>query len=74
MIIKNKSTKEILKLTEIEFKRKFAKEIQEAFESYKRTVQAKPYFMKRNIESEFYNDIIWNFNHFGISYWYIEKI
>ena len=74
MIIKNKSTKEVLTLTEIEFKKKFAKEINDAFESYKRTVQVKPYLKKRNVESEFYDDILWNFNHFGISYWYIEKI
>lgn len=75
MIIKNKLTKEKLELNVYEFKKKFAKEINDAFESYKRTVLAKPYFKINNdIEGDFYFDLAWNFNHHGNSNWYIEKM
>ena len=37
MILKNKLTKEILDIPYSEFRRKFAKEIQNAFESYRKT-------------------------------------
>ena len=74
MILKNKRTREILELTLPEFKTRFAKEIKAAFESYKQTELAKPHFKIKNIdEDDFYFDLQWNFNHFGISNWYIEK-
>lgn len=44
MIVRNSRTREILELTEREFKQKFALHINQAFESYKNTVLAKPYF------------------------------
>ena len=77
MILKNKLTKETLDIPYYEFRRKFTKEIQNAFESFKRTELNKTFYnFKDNnlIESNFYFDIRWNFNHFGTSNWYIEKL
>ena len=37
MILKNKLTKEMLNIPYSEFRKMFAKEIQDAFESYRRT-------------------------------------
>ena len=37
MILKNKLTKEILDIPYPEFRKKFSKEIQDAFESYRKT-------------------------------------
>ena len=37
MILKNKLTKEMLDIPYSEFRKKFAKEIQDAFESYRKT-------------------------------------
>ena len=78
MIVKNKRTKEKLELTEDEFKKRFAKEIQASLESYKRSVLAKPTFLpfktNNNIERDFYFNLRWNFNNHGISNWYIERI
>ena len=74
MILKNKRTREILESTLPEFKTRFAKVIKMAFESYKQTELAKPHFKIKNIdEDDFYFDLQWYFNHFGISNWYIEK-
>ena len=75
MILKNKLTKESLVLTRSEFYTKFANEIQTALDSYIKTENSKPYFKAtKTPESDFYFDLQWNFNHFGISNWYIEKI
>ncbi len=74
MILKNKLTKESLVLTRSEFYTKFAKEIQTALEGYLRTENSKPYFKtNKPDESDFYFDLQWNFNHFGMSNWYIDK-
>ncbi len=74
-IVKNKRTKETLELADAEFKKKFAKEIQTAYESYKRTEENKPYFrLKKDYESDFYFSLQFNFNSFSNSNWYIEKI
>ena len=77
MILKNKLTKETLNISYSEFKKKFSKEIQVAFESFKKTELNKTFYnFKDNnlIEPNFYFDIQWNFNHFGASNWYIERI
>ena len=37
MILKNKLTREILEITYLEFRKRFAKETQDAFESYRKT-------------------------------------
>ena len=75
MILKNKLTKETLDISYSEFRIKFAKEIQDAFESYKRTELTKPYFKIKNIDkNDFYFDLQWNFNHLNYSDWYIAKI
>ena len=75
MILKNKLTKETLDIPYPEFRKKFAKEIQDAFESYKKSENAKPYFkLKDYTEQDFYFNLQWNFNHFGNSVWYIERL
>ena len=74
MILKNKRTREILKLTLSEFKIRFSKEIKTTFHSYKKAELAKQYFKLRIIdESDFYFNLQWNFNHHACSDWYIEK-
>ncbi len=76
MIVCNKHTKEKIEISYLEFKKKFAKEIQFAFESYCQT-QLNKYSYKFNdnnsIEQDFYFDLQWNFNHFSNSIWYIEN-
>ena len=77
MIVKNKLTKETLNIPYAEFRKKFAKEIQDAFESFKRTELNKTFYNFKDdniIETNFYFDIRWNFNHLGDSNWYIEKL
>ena len=63
MILKNKLTKETLDIPYSEFRTRFAKEIQDAFESYRKTQL-----------NNFYFELLWNFNHFGNSNWYIKKL
>lgn len=77
MMLKNKLTKEMLDIPYSEFRKKFAKEIKNVFESFKRTELNKTFYNFKDdnlIESKFYFDIRWNFNHFGNSNWYIEKL
>lgn len=77
MIVKNRQTKEVIEISLEDFKNKFQKEIQVAFESYKKTQLSKPFFTTKSlssIESDFYFDLQWNFNNFGNSVWYIDKI
>mgnify|MGYP005771726563 CR=1 FL=1 len=77
MILKNKLTKETLNIPYSEFRKKFAKEIQDTFESYRKT-QLNKYswnFKDANsLEFNFYFQLQLNFNNFGISNWYIEKL
>ena len=77
MILKNKLTRESLEITYPEFRKRFAKEIQYAFESC-RKAQLNKYshnFKDDNsMEFNFYFELHWNFNHFGNSNWYIEKL
>lgn len=77
MILKNKLTKETLNISYSEFRKRFAREFQLAFESYSQTQLNKySYKIKDNdsIEQDFYFNLQWNFNHFGMSNWYIEKV
>ena len=75
MILRNKRTRERIQLSYIDFQNRFEKEIQAALESYIKTENNKPYFKhNKNPESDFYFDLQWNFNHFGNSNWYIEKL
>lgn len=75
MILRNKRTRERIQLSYTEFQVKFTKEILTALESYIKTDNAKPYFKaNKTPESDFYFDLQWNFNHFGSSAWYIEKL
>ena len=77
MILRNKRTREMLKIEYSEFRTKFAKEIQIAFDSYKKTQLNKyPYKFQddNSMEYNFYFDLQWNFNHLGNSLWYIERM
>ena len=77
MILKNKLTHKALDISYAEFRKKFAKEVQNAFESYRKT-QLNKYswnFKDNNsFEFNFYFELQWNFNHFGTSVWFIEKM
>lgn len=77
MILKNKRTGEKLKITYPEFRNKFAKEIQIAYESYHHTELNKSCYKLNDdngIESNFYFDLQWNFNNFSNSTWFIERM
>ena len=77
MILKNKLTKETLDIPYSEFRKKFAKEIQIAFESFRKTELNKPFYNYKDdnsIEFNFYFQIRYNFNNFGNSVWYIEEL
>ncbi len=77
MILKNKLTRETLEITYPEFRKKFAKEIQDAFESYRKTQLNKySYNFKddNSMEFNFYFELHRNFNRFANSNWYIERI
>ena len=75
MILRNKRTRERIQLSYTEFQARFVQDMQTVFESYIKTENAKPYFKaNKTPESDFYFDLQWNFNHFGISAWYIEKL
>ena len=75
MILKNKLTKKLIQISYIQFQTQFVKEIQVALENYVKTQNNKPNFQLNNhFESDFYFDLQWNFNHFGNSNWYIEKL
>lgn len=58
MILKNKITREILEIPYSEFRKKFAKEIRDAFESYRKT-QLNKYSWNfkdyNSLEFNFYN-------------------
>ena len=77
MILKNNLTREILEIPYSEFRKKFVKELQDTFESYRKT-QLNKYSYKfkddNSMEFNFYFDLQWNFNHFGMSNWYIERM
>ena len=75
MILCNKQTRKKLEISLSKFKIKCAKELKTAFESYKKSENAKPYFKLKNYtEQDFNFNLQWNFNHFGNSVWYIERL
>ena len=77
MILCNQRTREELELTHEEFLSKFYKELQEAFASYHKSAIAKSYYKhldETTLESDFYQDLQWNFNHLSNSVWYIKKL
>lgn len=77
MILKNRRTRETLEIKYSEFRKKFAKEIQTAFESFRKTELNKPFYNYKDdnsMEFNFYFQLQWNFNHFGNSVWYIERM
>lgn len=77
MILRNKRTRQTLEMNYFEFSKKFAKEIQIAFENYQKTEASKRLYIPDYygyIEADFYFDFRWNFNNFSNSVWYIEKV
>ena len=77
MILRNKLTKKALDISYSEFRIKFAKEIQVAFESFRKTELNKPFYNYKDdnsMEFNFYFQLQWNFNNFGNSIWYIERM
>ena len=58
MILKNKLTCEILEITYLEFRKRFAKEIQDAFESYRKTQLNKYSYNFKNDTLEILIDIL----------------
>ena len=77
MILKNRITREILDIEYSEFRKKFTKEIQIAFESFRKTELNSPFYNYKDdnsMEFNFYFELHWNFNHFGMSNWYIERM
>ena len=77
MILKNRRTRETLEIEYNEFRKKFAKEIQTAFESFRKTELSKSFYNYKDdnsMEFNFYFQLQWNFNHFGNSVWYIERM
>ena len=77
MILKNRRTRETIEIEYPEFRKKFAKEIQIAFENYRKT-QLNKYSWNfkdgNSLDLNFYFEVHWNFNHFGTSNWYIERL
>lgn len=77
MILKNRRTRETLEIEYAEFRKKFAKEIQISFESYKQTQLNKSFYCFKDdnsMEFNFYFQVQYNFNSFGNSAWYIERL
>lgn len=77
MILKNKRTRKTLKIEYSEFRHKFANEIEEAFQSFRKTNLNKYSYNfsdDNSMEFNFYFDLQWNFNNFGNSAWYIDKM
>ena len=77
MILKNRITREFLDIEYTEFRKRFAKEIQIAFGSFRKTELNKSFYNyndDNSMEFNFYFQLQWNFNHFGNSVWYIEKM
>lgn len=81
MILKNRLTKEEMRLTQVEFYNKFFYEIQNAFDEYKKMEIKKQqlkgnlhYTHLCNLEDDFIRNIVWNFNHFANSAWYIIQL
>lgn len=77
MILKNKRTGEQKELTLQEFKKEFDKEIKASFKDYVDTQLRHIYYgvgINSDYLQDFYFDLRYNFNNFGISAWYIEKI
>ena len=60
MILKNKLTREALEITYTEFRKKFAKEIGTAFESYRRT-QLNKYSYNFKDDNSMELQLLWEF-------------
>ena len=77
MILTNQRTQEELKLTHAEFLSKFHKELQDAFASYRKSALVKSYYKRldeETLESDFYQDLQWNFNNLSNSACYIKNL
>ncbi len=77
MKLRNRRTRETLEIDYSEFRTRFAKDIQQSFESYKQTQLNKSFYGFKDdnsMEFNFYFQIQYNFNSFGNSVWYIERL
>lgn len=75
----NRTTNEKQKLSLEEFKDKFRTELDYAFQCYIRHENEKksflPKFMRKNVsEADFFLSLVWNFNNYSNSNWYIRSI
>ena len=79
-LAERRNNKVIEELTLSEFKIKYSNQLISTINSYKRHMESKdvlkPFFMHSNKDytSDFYANLQWNFNHFGNSDWYIERM
>lgn len=79
IIVKNRSTGEQLELSFAAFKEKFKTEFARAYQGFIRYETKKnaflPEFMqKRLTEADFMLSLVWNFNNYACSEWYIIEI
>lgn len=77
MIIRNKRTGEKIELSYDEFKVKLDKDIKISLDSFRKTERSKNLYRYKDdniIESDYFFDLRYNFNNFGNSVWYIERI
>ena len=77
MIIANHHTREKKEISYEDFRKEFKLDIERAYQSYRQTEKNKKLFMHVDdvsLESDFYFDLRFNFNNFGNSAWYIERI
>lgn len=70
MILKNKTTEETIEITYLEFRQKFANEIETAFLNYREKQLQNTFYDYTDdytIEFNFYFQLRFNFNHFSKS-------
>ncbi len=75
MILKNRRTRKTLEI-EYSVRKKFAKEIQIAFEGFRKTELNKPFYNYKDdnsMEFNFYFQLQWNFNHFEIQFGILRR-
>ncbi|MBE7708889.1 MAG: hypothetical protein E7Z93_00405 [Cyanobacteria bacterium SIG32] len=77
MIIVNRHTRKKRQMEYADFRKEFAKDIKNAFDSFRHTELAKPFYNYKDdnsMEFNFYFQLQWNFNNHGNSAWYIESM
>ena len=77
MILKNKKLNREIDIDFNFFREEYADAIKEAFDKYreeKLTLYPENFKDDYSMEFNFYFQLQWNFNHFGMSNWYIERM